>query len=180
MCRSMIVMKQFQRSQIRFSPLLIRSLMVLPLSAFGTAEDAAFMRKNPTELHTTAEKLRWYRLHARLSQRELSEQLGISRAVYRHYEDGRQSLYPKRQLIALAKLYGVKYTDLADGYTLFVHRGQSKQLARRRMALGMDKKQYAEHLGVSAHDYRAWESGRVQISKPNWEKYFDDAKGRAK
>ena len=135
MCRSMIVMKQFQCSQIRFSPLLIRSLMVLPLSAFGTAEDAAFMRKNPAELHTTAEKLRWYRLHARLSQRELSEQLGISRAVYRHYEDGRQSLYPKRQLIALAKLYGVKYTDLADGYTLFVHRGQSKQLARRRMAL---------------------------------------------
>ena len=138
------------------------------------------MRKNPADLPTTAQKLRWYRLKMNLSQYELAERIGVSRTVYRHYEDGRQKLYPKRKLSKLAKIFEITYKDLADDYTLFINSGQAKELLKRRTALDMSPEEYASYLGVSLKKYQSWESGENRMNKKNWELYVKDMGGKSK
>lgn len=58
-----------------------------------------------------AANLRAHRAVARLSQQEVADRIGVSRATVRAWENGK-NLVSVDSLIALADLYGVRVDDL--------------------------------------------------------------------
>jgi len=53
---------------------------------------------------------------------------------------GEYDSYPIDMLKRIAKLLGVKLTDLLDDYNTFLYRGQAKQVSELRQRLGLTQK----------------------------------------
>lgn len=90
-----------------------------------------------------ADKLRWYRYHKALLQKDVADYIGIDPKTYSKYEEYGRDRYPISSMSRLAELYDIPLEELLDAYHLFL-------------------------LGK----YKHWEQGKVQISKSNWKKYF--------
>lgn len=127
-----------------------------------------------TDIDNTPERLRWCRHSMGLMQKEVAERIGVSRAVYVDLETGAVDCCPAAVADRLSELYGVPVESLLDAYNLFLYRGQAAQIQAYRERLGLGRKPFARLLGVSDSSVRAWESGRVQVSRPSWEKHFKD------
>lgn len=61
-------------------------------------------------------------------QKEVAEQIGISRGHYIDYEVGYVDYYPKEVVDRLADFYHIPVEDLLDEYNLFLYKGQGKML----------------------------------------------------
>ena len=177
--KSMFVMKKYVTGAVNFMPMVIKSVkVVFPLLYWEEAYEM-LRNENPSHMDSTGEKIRWHRVQLGLSQRQAAALAGIQEKRYKRYESGRIKIIPENELRKLAGVLETDYEALADEYTLFIHRGQRAQLRRYRRSLGMNIKQYADYLGVAAHEYGTWESGKNQISKNSWEKYFGNGEGEA-
>lgn len=72
---------------------------------------------DPSALHTTGEKLRYYRTNCELSQKQVADALKIDRTAYTYYETGR-SLPSINTIVKLAKIFCVEPSALLpqEGY----------------------------------------------------------------
>ena len=72
----------------------------------------------------------------------------------------------------LAGMYDVPVESLLDDYSLFLYKGQGKQVLEARKKLKMTQKEFADRLSVQLRALKKWEQDRVKMQKATWEKYF--------
>ena len=128
--------------------------------------------QNYEDLPTVHDRLRWCRRHKGLMQKEVAELTGISRSEYSDMENGAVDYYTKEIADKLAAFYEIPVYDLPDDYSLFQHKGQGKMIREYRESLGMEKKLFAQLLGIDPNLLRAWEADRKRISFNSWNKYL--------
>ena len=71
------------------------------------SEDEVFMQT--TNLETTAEKIKYFRLLSNMKQSEVCEYIDVSRNTYLSYENSDRTSYPGGVLEKLAECFGVEY-----------------------------------------------------------------------
>ncbi len=130
--------------------------------------------KKPNDIHTVAEKLRYYRHKKALRQRDVAKQIGVSVSTCISYEDVNRECYPVEVLKRIAAFYEVDVIEIMDEYNLFLYRGQGIQLKRLFTNLNLTQKAVAKKLNVHAKTVAAWESGKVRMSKSMYIKIFED------
>ena len=123
-----------------------------------------------------ADRLKWFRLHSGLQQKEVADFLKLDRATYAKYEEGVLAAYPTDKLLQLADLYRIEAESLMDEYHLFLFHGQGTQLKMLRRENGMTQKDLAALLNVSTDQIKNWEQGRVKMRKKSFEKLRKDSK----
>ena len=127
---------------------------------------------DPSRITETRDKLRYHRYKNALLQRHVADYIGIDRGTYATYEEEGRDYYPLQNMKKIARLFGVPVTELLDDYNMFLYNDQGKQIRRKRSALKMTQKEYAEMLGVYMSNLKNWERNRVRISKSTWELFF--------
>ena len=66
----------------------------------------------PDLLHTTAEKLKWYRLKNGYTQAEVAKMIGVHRSTYIHYEEPSHRLFKLDKLESVANVYKIETEEL--------------------------------------------------------------------
>ena len=79
-----------------------------------------------------ADKLRWYRYHKALLQKDVADYIGIDPKTYSKYEEYGRDRYPISSMSRLTELYEIPLEELLDAYHLFLLRGQVEQLKTLR------------------------------------------------
>ena len=130
----------------------------------------------PSKIAKVADKLRWYRYHHSLLQKEVADKIGVSRSTYIHYEECEHDYYPINHMEKLSALYGVPVTDLLDEYNTFLYYGQGKQLQAMRQTLNMTQCEYSQKLGVPLGTLKKWEQNQSRIQKSTWKRLFNQPK----
>ena len=156
----------------QFAPLIV---LRVPLCAPHKLYDSMKFNlrfPDPSKLTRIADKLRWYRYHKGLLQRDVARYLNLYRSTYNRYESNERDFYPMEHLQALAALYGVPLAELMDDYHAFVYNGQGQQIKQKRNLLHLTQKAYAKQLGVSLCHLKRWEQDAVRVSRQMWEKCF--------
>lgn len=135
-----------------------------------TLYESEFLQHYPTPdlLHTTAEKLRWYRLKNGYLQSEIADLIGVYRSTYIHYEDTTRKFYELDKLQLLADLYQVDIECLLDDYMLFLYRGQGKLLKSLRKELGLTQQEFADMVDVPIGNLKHWEQDRCVMLFENY------------
>jgi len=135
------------------------------------------MRKyaDVSQLQSTADKLRWYRYHKGLLQRDVADWADIDRSTYISYEESGRDHYPIDKMERIAELLDVAAEDLMDDYNRFLYQGQGKFLKENRERSSLTQRIYADKLGVSLGTLKNWESNRVQMQKCTWVRLFQKA-----
>lgn len=130
--------------------------------------------KSLNDVHTVAEKLRYYRYKKALRQKDVAKQIGVSASTYMSYEDVNRGHYSVEVLKRIAAFYKVNETEIMDEYHSFLYCGQGLQLKRLINDLNLTPKAVAKKLNVHAKTVVAWESEKVRISKSMYIKIFED------
>lgn len=154
------------------NPLYVHSFSAVTPTRIADAENFCLQHPNVSNLHTTADKLRYYRYKKSLPQREIADYAGISRSTYIHFEDPKHDYYPIDTLARIAEILGVKITDLLDEYNRFLYDGQGKQLRAVRKKLGLTQTAFGELNNVSTNTVKRWENESIRITKPFWSRVF--------
>jgi len=165
-------MVRYSNNGVTFAPMFIHRFTFLRPHFLAEAEKFNIEMTDPKEMKTTADKLRYYRHKKGLLQKQVAEYAGINRTTYSAYEMGEYDSYPIDMLKQIAKLLGVKITDLLNEYNTFLYRGQAKQVSALRQRLGLTQQSFAAQLGVNKTTYKRWETGKVRMTKPTWEMMF--------
>ena len=116
------------------------------------------------------DKLKYYRLKAGLTQKEVADKLGIDRNTYSRYELPTRGRYPEEKLKALAKLYGLPQNKLSDGYNEFLKK-QGDRICKKRSELGLTQKELAARVGTKLANLKRWERNKVAVSREMWKKF---------
>ena len=170
--QTLVIMVCYSNNGVKFAPMFIHQFTFLRPHFLAEAEKFIIDLPNPEKMETTADNLRYYRHKKGLLQKEVAEYVGINRTTYSAYEMSEYDSYPIDMLKRIAKLLGVKITDLLDEYNTFLHRGQAKQVSALRQRLGLTQEAFAAKLGINKTTYKRWESGKVRMTKPSWEMMF--------
>ena len=123
-------------------------------------------------IENISDRLRWYRYRKGLLQKEVAEYIGVYRSTYVNYEEQEIESIPISKLEKIAEILEVDVTELMDEYTLFIYRGQGKEVKARRKKMNMTMEQYAQHLRISLSRLSRWEEEKSQMRRSSWEKYF--------
>ena len=167
-------MSRYSNGVANYAPLDVHSFRLIAPRKFAEAQTLYQRYQALSDIDNTPERLRWCRHDMGLMQKEVAEWIGVSRAVYVDMEAGAVDHCPAAVADRLSELYGVPVESLLDGYKLFLYRGQAAQIQAYRKRTGLGRKPFARLLGVSDSSVRAWESGRVQVSRQSWERHFKD------
>lgn len=124
------------------------------------------------EIASVPDRLRWQRHRLGLMQKEVAQQVGITRAIYLDMECGVVDCWPRETVDRLAALFAISSTDLLDPYNQFLYEGQGRSIESIRKRSGLGKKAFARSLGISHSLLREWEQETKCVSKKSWEKYF--------
>ncbi len=170
------VMLAAQAEQTRMAPLIVLRVPLLAAKKYLDAGKFNLRYSDPAQITQTADKLRWYRYQKALLQSDVADYLGIERTTYHHYESGSKEYYPIEHMEKLAVLYAVPVESLLDGYNRFLYDGQACRIRSCRESMGLGKKAFAEATRIPLRSLQTWESGRKQISKKAWQKYFKNLK----
>lgn len=162
-------------NRVRYAPLYIRSFKSGTPRKLLEAQLFLQQHHSYEELATVPDRLRWCRHHMGLMQKEVAERIGISRRQYIELETGHADYYPKEVVDKLAALYQIPAEDLLDDFNRFLYNGQGRLIREHRKSLGLGKKPYARHMGISPGGLRVWESEEKRMTKATWEKYFKGA-----
>ena len=98
--------------------------------------------------------------------------MGITHNVYKAIEEGFKQHIEPEKVERLAQFYCVPITDFLDEFNRFLYNGQANRIRAYREFLGLGKKPFAKKMGIPIRSLQAWETGRKQISRKCWEKYF--------
>ncbi len=165
----MIVMTRFDHDVVTYAPFYIHSFHLVQPHLTVDAEKFNIRYADPSQIDNTPDKLKWYRYHKGLLQREVAEYAGIYEKTYCRYEKGHIDYYPIDVMEKIAQLFSVPVTKLLDDYNLFLYHGQGKRIRAMRQLKNMSQSQYAECLGVHRATLRKWEKDLVRITKQTWE-----------
>ena len=138
--------------------------------AYTQAERFFLRCTDPTQITTTADKLRWYRCRKGLRQKDVAELAGLDRKTYTQYESQTREYYPPVTMERLAAALSVTIEDLLDDYNLFLYRDQGDQIKALRTHQNLTQHQLAKRLGISLGVLKKWEQNRVRITKSSWQK----------
>ncbi len=157
---------------VQYAPLCIHRFRLIAPRRLLEAQQFNQQYHNYEDITNVPDRLRWCRHHMGLMQKEVAEQIGISRGHYIDYEVGYVDYYPKEIVDKLAELYQIPVEDLLDDYNLLLYKGQGKVLKECRERMGLKKKPFARMLHVHPNTYRDWETNKKRMFKVTWEKYF--------
>ena len=172
LCGHRYVMIRNISYKIEVSPLIILHFPLLAPKKFLDAQIFNLRFSDPSEMTQIADKLRWYRYRQALLQSEVADRIGIDQKTYMRYEEYGRDYYPIEHMQKLAGMYDVPVESLLDDYSLFLYKGQGKQVLEARKKLKMTQKEFADRLGVQLSALKKWEQDRVKMQKATWEKYF--------
>ncbi len=96
----------------RLIPLYRHTIHLIQPHTLVEAEKYQLQHPTPDTLQTVGERLRWYRYHRGLLQRDVARAVGLSRTSYSKYETGEQAVYPLERLGQLAKILGIDIEHL--------------------------------------------------------------------
>lgn len=161
-------MTRYTRNVVSYAPLYIHGFRLVQPHTLVEAEKFNLLYTDPSQIDNTADKLRWYRYHHDLLQRDVADYAGLDRSTYSGYENTTRDYYPIEKMQKIAELFAVSVTDLLDEYNLFLYNGQGRQIKEMRQQRQMTQAEYARHLGVPFDTLQAWEQDRVRISKQTW------------
>lgn len=147
------------------TPLYVHSFSAVTPTRIADAENFCLQHPNVSDLHTTADKLRYYRYKKSLLQREVAKYAGINKSTYIHYKGSDHDYYPIDKLSRIAELLEVDITDLLDEYNQFLYDGQGWQIRKIRKSMGLTLYQFGKRYNVSPTAVKRWESGQVRVSK---------------
>lgn len=170
--RHAYLMVQNISGEVKFAPLFIYSFPLLAPHHLLESEKFNIRFTDPSEITEVADKLRWYRYHKALLQREVADYIEIDRSTYIRYEEYGRDYYPIENMEKLAALFGVPVMELLDDYNLFLYNDQGKQIREKRLALSMTQCEYAKMLGVQLGNLKKWEQNKARIFKSTWERHF--------
>ena len=156
-----------------YSPLYIHSFPLLLPHNITEAELFNITYTNPSQLASTADRLRYYRYKKALLQSEVSAYAEIDSGTYGSYEEGNRDYYPLDKLSKIAELLGVQMEDLLDDYNAFLSKGQSQLVKLLRQELGMTRSEFATHFSVHLWNVKQWERNKVRMSKMTWKNLFE-------
>lgn len=165
-------MVQHTTEGVKFAPLITHSFPLLAPHHILESEKFNIRYTEPTQIDNIPDKLRWYRYHHAMLQKEVADYIGINRRTYISYEETGRDYYPIEDMKKLSELYSVSVTELLDDYNMFLYNDQGKQIRDNRMKLHMTQSEYATMLGVKLSNLKQWERNRVRMFKSTWEKYF--------
>ena len=124
------------------SPLIILHFPLLTPRKFLDAQIFNLRFSDPSEMTQIADKLRWYRYRQALLQSEVAGRIGIDPKTYMRYEEYGRDYYPIEHMQKLAGMYDVPVESLLDDYSLFLYKGQGKQVLEARKKLKMTQKEF--------------------------------------
>ena len=105
------------------------------------------------------------RKHAKMTQKEVAEYIGISQNTYSYWENGRNNV-DSESIKKLADLFGVSVDYLLDRDMIDEVNPETLQIAKRiierRTELNITREELAEKIGVSKSTMQRYESGAVQ------------------
>ena len=157
---------------IIYSPLYVHSFRLLQPHTLVEAEKFNIACTDPSQLTTTADKLRYYRYQKALLQRDVAVSIGICLPTYRNYEHQNHYSYPIEHLQKISGIFNVDIEALLDDYNLFLYRGQGWQIKALRENMGLSQLEFAKLYGADSLKVKRWETDEVQILKSTWEKLF--------
>ncbi len=168
--RHLIVMVRHAHEAVVYAPLYSHRFQLVQPHTIVEAEKFNLRYADPGMIDCIPDKLRWYRYHKGLLQREVANRINISCNTYSGYEEQGRDYYPVEHMEKLAEVYSVQITELLDDYTLFLYRGQDMQLKTLRTQRDITQSSLAKQLGVPLGTLKRWEQNRVRMSKSSWEK----------
>ncbi len=157
-----------------YAPFYLHSFPLVLPHTLVEAEKFNLRYTDPSQIETTADKLRWYRYRNGLLQRDVADYAGIDRSTYSGYEEVGRDYYPIEQMKRIAELYAISVTALLDEYNTFLYHGQGHQIKTLRQSKGMTQSAFSEHLGMPIGTLKGWEQGKAQISKATWSRLFKE------
>ncbi|MDE6280467.1 MAG: helix-turn-helix transcriptional regulator [Oscillospiraceae bacterium] len=113
---------------VRYAPLYIHSFQLVQPHTLVEAEKFNIHYSDPSQIHNTPDKLRWYRYKHGLRQRDVAEYAGIERSTYSSYEENGRDHYPIGTMRKIAELFSIPVTELLDEFNLFLYHGQGQRI----------------------------------------------------
>lgn len=168
----MYILSQTQGLNVRYAPLLIHHFALCVPRKILDATKFQQRHHKYEEIENIPDRLRWCRYSRGLTQAEVAEIAGVTRAVYMDIEQGITQHIPQNAIENLAKFYGVPMTDFMDDYNRFLYEGQASSIRQYREGTGLGTKPFARKLGISIRSLQQWQSGKKTISRQSWERYF--------
>lgn len=166
----MIVMYYLSPNGYVISPLYIHNARLFAPRKNQEAEKYNFA--TPNDFILMPDKLRFYRYQKGLLQADVAKYIGIDRGTYSGYEEPSRDYYPIENMEKIARLFGVKITDLLDDYNLFLYKGQGKQIKSLRNQHQITQAELAKRMGVQLAKVKRWEQDKVRMCKGTWEKLY--------
>ena len=151
-----------------YAPLYIHSFQLVQPHTLVEAEKLNIQYTDPSQIHNTPDKLRWYRYSQGLRQKDVAKYAGIDRTTYSSYEEIGRDYYPIETMRKIAELFSVPVTRLLDDFNLFLYHGQGQQIRQARAQKSMTQKEYAKYLGVPFGTLQQWEQEQKAVSKSAW------------
>ena len=165
-------MSRYTHGAANFAPLYLYSFRLIAPRKLAEAQTFNERYHTLSDIDNVPDRLRWCRHQMGWMQKEVTDRIGVSRAVYVDMETGAVDHYPATVVDKLSALYHVPVETLLDGYNLFLYRGQSEQIREYRKRSELGRKKFARLIGISDSSLRAWESGQVRVSRTLWERCF--------
>ena len=103
----------------RYAPLYVHSFDFFHPHKLVDAEKFSITYSDPSQLISTADKLRYYRYKKALLQRDIADYAGIDRSTYNRYEHDGRDYYPLQTMQKIAEILEVDIMDLLDDYKMF-------------------------------------------------------------
>ena len=165
---------------MRYAPLFVHSFALCAPRKILEATQFNQRYRRYEEIDNVPDRLRWCRHSKGLLQAEVAEIVGVTKAVYKDIECGITQHLPPAMAEKLAGFYQVPMTDFMDEFNRFLYDGQADRIRAYRESLGLGRKPFSRATGIPIRCLREWESGRKQISRKSWEKYFKQPPGLPK
>jgi len=166
------IMVRYDNGVLRYAPLYVHSFNLLQPHKLVDAEKFNITYSDPSQLISTADKLRYYRYKKALLQRDIADYAGIDRSTYNSYEHDGRDHYPLQTMQKIAEILSVSLDDLLDEFNMFLYRGQGREIKALRQSMGLSQHDFGKLHGVERRTVERWETERVQIFKGTWEKLF--------
>lgn len=163
-------------TQVLYSPLFLHSFVLCAPRRILDATRFNQRCRRYEEIDNVPDRLQWCRHSKGLMQSEVAAFAGMSESMYRYLEKGQAQYVPAQVADRLAQLYQVPVSDFLDEFSRFLYDGQADRIRRYRERLGMEKRQFAEEMGIPIRSLQEWEKETKTISLKCWERHF---KGKA-
>lgn len=164
-----MIMSRHTPEAVKYAPFYVHSFRLVQPHKLVESEKFNIIYTDPSQIASTADKLRWYRYRFGLRQSDVANMIGIDRSTYNNYEELARSHYPIEIMERIAGIFSVPVTDLLDEFNLFLYYGQGKQIKQMRSTKQMTQKEFAAYINVPIGTLKKWEQDKVVISKSTWE-----------